>query len=48
MIAGDDPARAAGLTQILAETATNFLGMSVNLAESRRLTALVLAAIRAG
>ena len=38
MIAGDDPAHAAGLTQILAETAKNFLGMDVDLAASRALT----------
>ena len=37
-IAGRDPAAAAGLTQILAETARNLLGMPVNLAASRRLT----------
>jgi hypothetical protein len=38
VIAGDDPENAAGLTQILAETATNFLGMHVDLAASRTLT----------
>jgi hypothetical protein len=38
VIAGDDPEHAAGLTQILAETATNFLGMHVDLAASRTLT----------
>lgn len=38
VIAGDDVAHAAGLTQILAETATSFLGMRVDLAASRRLT----------
>ena len=38
VIAGDDPARASGLTQILAETARNFLGMPVDLATSRALT----------
>ena len=38
VIAGDDPENAAGLTQILAETATNFLGMQVDLEASRRLT----------
>lgn len=36
--AGDDLAGAVGLTQILAETATNLLGMRVDLARSRRLT----------
>lgn len=39
--AGDDLAGAVGLTQILAETATNFLGMRVDLARSRRLTRLI-------
>jgi hypothetical protein len=38
VIAGDDPEHAAGLTQILAETATNFLGMHVDLVASRTLT----------
>ena len=38
VIAGDDPENASGLTQILAETATNFLGMPVDLEASRRLT----------
>jgi hypothetical protein len=38
VIAGDDPEHAAGLTQILAETATNFLGMHLDLAASRALT----------
>lgn len=41
VIAGDDPARAAGLTQILAETAKNFLGMDVDLPASRRLTTMI-------
>ena len=31
VIAGDDPANAAGLTQIVAGTATDFLGMNVDL-----------------
>jgi hypothetical protein len=48
VIAGDDPAQASGLTQILAETATNFLGMTVDLAASRRLTAKIAAASRRG
>jgi hypothetical protein len=48
VIAGDDPANAAGLTQIVAETATNFLGMQVDLEESRRLTRLVGEAVRRG
>lgn len=38
VIAGHDVEHAAGLTQILAETATNFLGMPVDLAGSRQLT----------
>jgi len=38
VIAGDDPEHAAGLTQILAETATNFLGMHVDLGTSRTLS----------
>ncbi len=44
VIAGSDPARASGLTQILAETATNFLGMRVDLAASRKLTRAIAAA----
>ncbi len=44
VIAGDDPARASGLTQILAETAQNFLGMEVDLAKSRALTRRITAA----
>jgi hypothetical protein len=38
VIAGDDVENAAGLTQILAETATSFLGMHVDLDASRELT----------
>jgi hypothetical protein len=38
VIAGKDPAAAAGLTQILASTGAGLLGMRVDLAESRRLT----------
>jgi Transglycosylase SLT domain len=38
VIAGNDPADASGLAQILAETGSNLLGMHVNLAASRRLT----------
>ena len=37
-IAGGDPAGAAGLTQIVAETASSFLGMRVELDRSRSLT----------
>ena len=48
VIAGDDPENASGLTQILAETATNFLGMPVDLEESRRLTDLLQEAVRRG
>jgi hypothetical protein len=44
VIAGDDVANASGLTQILAETATNFLGMRVDLEASRRLTQRIGAA----
>ena len=38
VIAGDDPEAAAGLVQIVASTATDLLGMRVDLEESRRLT----------
>jgi hypothetical protein len=48
VIAGDDPENAAGLTQILAETATNFLGMRVDLEASRRLTRLIDEAVGRG
>ncbi len=48
VIAGSDPSRAAGLTQIVAETAQNFLGMHVDLAASRRFTAGIAAAERRG
>jgi len=48
VIAGDDPENASGLTQILAETATNFLGMSVDLEASRRITHLLNDALRRG
>ena len=48
VIAGDDPENASGLTQILAETATSFLGMPVDLEASRRLTDLVNEAVRRG
>lgn len=41
---GADPENASGLTQILAGTAQGFLGMRVDLAESRRLTREILAA----
>ena len=48
VIVGGDPANAAGLTQILAETASNFLDMRVDLDRTRELTTLVQAASRAG
>jgi hypothetical protein len=48
VIAGDDPVAASGLTQILAETAQNFLGMDVDLAESRRLTVRIHEAEKRG
>jgi len=48
VIAGDDPENASGLTQILAETATSFLGMPVDLEASRRLTNRLDEAIRRG
>ena len=38
VIAGTDPADAAGLTQILASTGQSLLGMHIDLARSRRLT----------
>jgi len=43
-IAGSDPANAAGLTQILASTGTDFLGMRIDLERSRELTAQIGAA----
>jgi hypothetical protein len=46
VIAGNDVEQASGLTQILAETATNFLGMSVDLEASRRLTREIEDALR--
>jgi Transglycosylase SLT domain len=48
VIAGDDPVNASGLTQILAETAQNFLGMQVDLDRSRGLTAQIAGAVRRG
>ena len=45
VIAGDDPVAASGLTQILAETGRSFLGMRVDLEESRRLTVQIAAAV---
>lgn len=40
-IAGGDPVDASGLTQILAETGSSLLGMHIDLARSRRLTAQI-------
>ncbi len=40
-IAGVDPVAASGLTQILAQTGTSLLGMHIDLASSRRLTAAI-------
>jgi hypothetical protein len=48
VIAGHDVEHAAGLTQILAETATNFLEMQVDLNASRRLTRRIEDARRRG
>ena len=48
VIAGNDPASAAGLTQILAETAIDFLHLHVDLQQSRNLTAAIAAAERRG
>jgi len=48
VIAGDDPVAASGLTQILAETAQNFLGMSVDLDQSRALTVSIAGAMERG
>ena len=47
VIAGSDPADAAGLTQILAQTGQSLLGMHINLARSRALTAQI-AAVQSG
>ncbi len=41
VIAGNDPADASGLTQILAQTGQSLLGMHINLARSRQLTAKI-------
>ncbi len=40
-LAGSDPSSAAGLTQILAETGQSLLGMHIDLARSRALTAAI-------
>ena len=41
VVAGSDPSSASGLAQILPETATELLGMSVDLRRSKRLTARI-------
>jgi hypothetical protein len=41
IIAGSDPADAAGLSQILAQTGQSLLGMHINLARSRKLSAQI-------
>lgn len=48
VIAGSDPVAASGLTQIVAETAQNFLGMPVDLDRSRSLTVRIAGAERRG
>lgn len=48
VIAGSDVADAAGLTQILAETGSDFLGMQIDLVKSRSLTAGIAAAAARG
>jgi hypothetical protein len=47
-LAGPDAADAAGLTQILAQTGQSLLGMHIDLARSRALTAAIDAAYSAG
>jgi hypothetical protein len=48
VIAGGDPAGAAGLTQIEAATGQTVLGMKINLAASRRLTGQINVALSRG
>lgn len=48
VVVGKDPVNASGLTQILAGTATDFLDMRVDLAESRRLFSEIDEARRTG
>jgi hypothetical protein len=48
VIAGSDPVNAAGLTQILAGTASDFLGMHVDLSASRGLTRDIGKAVERG
>jgi hypothetical protein len=47
-IAGTDPANAAGLTQIVAETGQSLLGMHIDLVRSRQLTAQINKAYAVG
>ncbi len=47
-LAGRDPSGAAGLTQILAQTGRSLLGMHINLARSRQLTAGIVSAYEQG
>jgi Transglycosylase SLT domain len=47
-IAGADPSGAVGLTQIVASTGQSLLGMHINLAASRRLTAQIASAGASG
>jgi hypothetical protein len=47
IVAGPNLSAAAGLTQILAETGRNLLGMRIDLSASRRLSAQIAAAARA-
>jgi hypothetical protein len=44
VVAGSDPAAAAGVTQIVAETGRSLLGMHIDLGASRRLTKQIAAA----
>jgi soluble lytic murein transglycosylase-like protein len=48
VIAGTDSAAASGLTQILAQTGQSLLGMSIDLARSRRLTRAIAVAYARG
>ncbi|MBV9006442.1 MAG: transglycosylase SLT domain-containing protein, partial [Solirubrobacterales bacterium] len=48
VIAGGDPADAAGLTQILAQTGQSLLGMNIDIGRSRRLTSAIARASALG
>ncbi len=48
VIAGADPAAAAGLTQIVAETGIRLLGMAIDLEQSRELSRKIRGAVRRG